>query len=52
MKRTNPRFPDYEIRDDGRVFRVRYGKSGIGSFTVFPTHPLDFQHWRGGDECT
>ncbi len=31
MKRTNPRFPDYEIRDDGRVFRVRYGKSGKGS---------------------
>ena len=26
MKKINPRFPDYDVHDDGRVFRARYSK--------------------------
>lgn len=31
MKKINPRFPDYDIQDDGRVFRARYSKIGKGT---------------------
>lgn len=31
MKKIHPRFPDYDICEDGRIFRARYSKTGKGS---------------------